>query len=184
MHTCCEIPSKVLSALWRHDDNPHLAVCWKSVKQLRPSSVTRTSLFIYFLFADDIFHGFPQSLLENSGCSRVRLKRDGTRWHTGGEVKGRLATGVGSQYPSHYLGTWCIQSYYRWFDAHTSATSSRLNRRPCRFKWTCSFRRKTKSGFCACAITFQTQSTWIKPRPLPSWSLPNHSSLIIPPFVA
>ena len=44
-------------------------------------------------------------------------------------------------------------------DAHTSAASSRLNWRPCRFKWTRPFRRKTKSGFCACAITFQTQST-------------------------
>jgi hypothetical protein len=49
MHTCCEIPSKVLSALWRHDDNPHLALCWKSLKQLRPSSVTKTSLFIFYL---------------------------------------------------------------------------------------------------------------------------------------
>jgi hypothetical protein len=29
-------------------------------------------------------------------------------------VKGKLANGVGSQYPSHYLGTWCIQHYYRW----------------------------------------------------------------------
>jgi len=29
---------------------------------------------------------------------------------------------------------------------------------PCRFKWTRPFRRKTKPGFCACAITFQTQS--------------------------
>jgi len=75
-------------------------------------------------------------------------------------------------------------------DAHTSAASSRLNWRPCRFKplnaelylichllallgahhilhvsrirvkWTRSFRRKTKSGFCACAITFQTQSPY------------------------
>jgi len=44
-------------------------------------------------------------------------------------------------------------------DAHTSAVSSRLNWRPRRFKWTRPFRRKTKSGFCACAITFQTQST-------------------------
>jgi len=26
-------------------------------------------------------------------------------------------------------------------------------------KWTRQFRRKTKSGFCACAITFQTRST-------------------------
>jgi len=30
---------------------------------------------------------------------------------------------------------------------------------PRRFKWTRPFRRKTKSSFCACAITFQTQST-------------------------
>ena len=30
---------------------------------------------------------------------------------------------------------------------------------PARFKWTRPFRRKTKSGFCACAITFQKQST-------------------------
>jgi len=27
-----------------------------------------------------------------------------------------------------------------------------------KFKWTCQFRRKTKSGFCACAITFQLAS--------------------------
>jgi len=28
---------------------------------------------------------------------------------------GKLANGVGSQYSSHYLGTWFIQYYYRWF---------------------------------------------------------------------
>jgi len=28
-------------------------------------------------------------------------------------VKGKLTNGVGSQYSSHYLGTWCIQHYYR-----------------------------------------------------------------------
>ena len=44
-------------------------------------------------------------------------------------------------------------------DAHTSAASSRLNWGPGRFKWTRPFRRNTKSGFCACAITLQTQST-------------------------
>jgi hypothetical protein len=44
-------------------------------------------------------------------------------------------------------------------DAHTSAASSRLNWRPRRCKWTRPFRRKTKSGFCACAITFQRAST-------------------------
>jgi hypothetical protein len=31
---------------------------------------------------------------------RVQLKRDGTRWSTGGEMKGKLVNGVGSQYPS------------------------------------------------------------------------------------
>jgi len=44
-------------------------------------------------------------------------------------------------------------------DAHTSAVSSRLNWRPRRFKWTRPFGRKTKSGFCTCAITFQLAST-------------------------
>jgi hypothetical protein len=44
-------------------------------------------------------------------------------------------------------------------DVHSSPASSRLNWRPCRFKWTRPFRRKMKSGFHACAITFQMQST-------------------------
>jgi len=44
-------------------------------------------------------------------------------------------------------------------DAHTSAASSRLNWRPRRFKWTRPFRRKTKSGFSACTVTFQLTST-------------------------
>jgi hypothetical protein len=46
-------------------------------------------------------------------------------------------------------------------DVNGSPASSRLNWRPRRFKWTRPFRRKTKSGFCACAITFQTQSTTV-----------------------
>ena len=52
-------------------------------------------------------------------------------------------------------------------DARTSAASSRLNWHPRWFKWTCPFRRKTKSGFCACAITFQTQSTCDRTTSLP-----------------
>jgi len=44
---------------------------------------------------------------------RVQFKYDDIRWRTGREVKGKLANGVGSQYPSHYHGTWCIQHYYR-----------------------------------------------------------------------
>ena len=47
-------------------------------------------------------------------CRRVQLERDGTRWRTGGEVKGKLANGMSSQYPSHHRRSWCIQHYYRW----------------------------------------------------------------------
>jgi hypothetical protein len=46
--------------------------------------------------------------------SRLQLKCDGTRCRTGREVRGKLANGVDSQYPSHYLGTWCVQYYYSW----------------------------------------------------------------------
>ena len=71
---------------------------------------------------------------------------DGTRWRTGGEVKGKLANGMGSQYPSHYPGTWCIQHYYQlmrtprlpvvdWTDA------------PGRFKWTRSVSPKDEIWF-------------------------------------
>jgi hypothetical protein len=87
----------------------------------------------------------------------VQLKRDGTRCRTGGKVKGKLANGVGSQY-SHTTSEHGVSSITT-ADAHTSAASSRLNWRLLRFKWTRPFRRKTKSGFCVCAITFQTQST-------------------------
>ena len=66
----------------------------------------------------------------NNVCT-VQLKCDSTRWRKGGEVKGKLANGVGSQYSSHYLGTWFIQYYYSWC-AH-SAASSQLNWRPRRF---------------------------------------------------
>jgi hypothetical protein len=90
-----------------------------------------------------------------TAVGRVRLKRDGTRRRKGREVKGKLANGVGIQYHSHYFGTWCVSSITT-ADAHTSAE---MTLPPRRFKWTHPFRRKTKSGFCACAITFQAQST-------------------------
>jgi hypothetical protein len=48
-------------------------------------------------------------------------------------------------------------------DTHTSAASRRAELTapppPGRFEWTSPFRRKTKSGFCACTVTFQTQSS-------------------------
>jgi len=55
----------------------------------------------------------------------------------------------------HTTSEHCVSS----ITTHTSAASSRLNWHPRRFKWTCPFPRKTKSGFCACNITFPTQST-------------------------
>jgi hypothetical protein len=67
-------------------------------------------------------------------------------------MKGKLTNGVSSQCPSHYLGTWYIPHYYHWCTLWLRVVD-------CRFKWTRPFRRKTKSGFCACAVIFQTQST-------------------------
>ena len=87
----------------------------------------------------------------------LRSECDGTRWRTGGEVKGKLANGVGSQY-SHTPSQRGLSTITN-ADAHTSAASSRLNWLPRRFKWTRPFKRKTKTGFCACAIRFRTSST-------------------------
>ena len=76
---------------------------------------------------------------------RARSEPGGTWWRTGGEVKGKLANGVGSQY-SHATSQRGVSSITT-ADAHISAASSRLKWRPHRFKWTRPFRGKTKSGF-------------------------------------
>ena len=94
--------------------------------------------------------------VKNSG--RARSEPGGTRWRTGGEVKGKLANGVGSQY-SQAISERGVSSITQ-ADAHTSAASSRLNWRPHRFKLTRPFRGKTKFGFCACAIRFRTSYTY------------------------
>ena len=101
-------------------------------------------------------YGYVRQLIPSTVCI-VQLKRDGTRWRTGGEVKAKLANGgvASTLHTTSELGVSSITTA----DAHTSAASSRLNWRPRLFKWTRPFRRKTKSGFCACAITFQTHST-------------------------
>ena len=53
----------------------------------------------------------------------------------GGEVKGKLADGVGSQYSSRYLVTRCFQHYYRWC-AHLGCQQSTELTPSARFKWT------------------------------------------------
>jgi hypothetical protein len=91
-------------------------------------------------------------------CGRVQLKCDGTQWRMGGEVKGKLANGVGSQYhftlPRNVVYPALLPLMRTpWLPVVEWTDAPRL------FKWTRPFRRRTKSGFCACATTFQTQST-------------------------
>jgi len=87
-------------------------------------------------------------------CCRARSEPDGTRWCTGGEVKGKLTNGVGSQY-SHATPPPLKLMCTPWLPAVDWTDA------PHRFKWTRLFRGKTKSGFCACAITFRTSYyTW------------------------
>ena len=103
---------------------------------------------------------WPTFYASQTGCSfyvRARSEPGGTRWRTGGEVKGKLTNAVGSQY-SHATSELGLSSITK-ADAHTSAASSRLNWRPHRFEWNRPFRGKTKCGFCACAITFRTSYT-------------------------
>ena len=80
-------------------------------------------------------------------------------WHTvthGGEWRGnrRMEWVASSLHTTSENGVSSITTA----DAHISAASSRLNWRPRRFKWTRPFRRKTKSDFWVCAITFQLVS--------------------------
>ena len=99
----------------------------------------------------------PEAHPASCTMGRARSEPGGTRWRKGGEVKWKLANGVGSQY-SHATSERGITSITK-ADAHTSAASSRLNWRPHRFEWIRPFRGKTKSDFCACAITFRTSYT-------------------------
>ena len=59
------------------------------------------------------------------GRARAPSKTDGTRRRKGGEVKGKMANEVGSQY-SHATSERGVSSIAQ-ADAHTSAASSRLN---------------------------------------------------------
>ena len=60
---------------------------------------------------------------------RVQLKCDGTRWRTGGEVKGNLANGEWVTITLHTTSEHGVSSITT-ADVHTSAASSRLNWRP------------------------------------------------------
>jgi len=122
--------------------------------QILDMHLLRSSISLFFPSFSRSSHIPPSSQLVDSSWNVMA--------RTGGEVKGKLMNAVGSQYPSHYLGTWCIQHYYRWC-AHLGCQQSTELTHTGRFKWTRPFRRKTKSGFCACAITFQLACTEILP---------------------
>jgi hypothetical protein len=95
----------------------------------------------------------------------VQLKCDGTRWRKEGKWRGnwRMEWVASTLHTTSEHAVSSITTA----DAHNSAASSRLNWRPLPPP----FRRNTKSVFCACAITFQTQFTcrsylqgWNSPR--------------------
>ena len=88
---------------------------------------------------------------------RVQLKCDGIRWRKEGEVKWKLVNGVGSQVPFSLPRNMVYPALLPLM--RTPRLPAVDNWRPYRFKWTRPLRRKTKSGFCACAITFQTHAT-------------------------
>ena len=88
-------------------------IFWDTVHSLR-SSLCMTSCCVIQQISTWNLIIFWTQLNPTLFNSRLQLKCDGTRWWTRGEVKGKLANGVGSHYPSHYLGTWRIQHYYRW----------------------------------------------------------------------
>jgi hypothetical protein len=95
-------------------------------------------------------------------CSHLVLRLDSS-WNVMAHVDAREGNWRGNWRKDWVASTLHITSERGVYnittaDAHTSAASSRLNWRPYRFKWTRPFRRKAKSGFCACAITFQLTS--------------------------
>ena len=91
---------------------------------------------------------------------RLQLKCDGTRCRTEGKWREnwRMEWVASTLHTTSEHGVSSIATITT-AEAHTSAASSRMNGRPRRFKWTRPFRRKTKSGFWACAITLQLAFT-------------------------
>ena len=130
---------------------------------LFPSSLPTRNLYLFF-FSLSVQHALPTSffLLRSScwwtGCGTVE-----SSWNVmanGDTREGKLRGYWWMEWVATTLHTTSEHglSIITTVDAHTSAASSRPNWRPRRFKWTRPFRRKTKSGLCTCAITFQTQS--------------------------
>ena len=111
-------------------------------------------------------------------CTRLQLKCDGTRRRR--EVKWRgnwRMEWVASTL--HTVSEHGVPTITTADGTHLGCQQSTELTPPFRFKWTRPFRRKTKSVFCACAITFQLACTYqdviFQP---PSW--PGIVSILIP----
>ena len=115
----------------------------------------RPQIMFLLTFCQDLTCLKPD--LQQSGSGRVQLKRDGTWQCKEGKRRGKwqMEWVASTLYTTSGDGVSSITTA----DVHTSAASSQMNWCPCWFKWTRPFRWKTKSGLCACAITFDTQST-------------------------
>ena len=76
-------------------------------------------------------HGVPSITTADVHTSAASSRLN---WRPPADLNG-LANAVGSQYSSHYLGTWCTQHYYRWC-AHLGCQQSTELTPTGRFKWT------------------------------------------------
>jgi hypothetical protein len=127
----------------RHRKN---AVLWRSV---------RVEILEFYPVTPEENSARPRSLPSNVLDSSWNVMTHGDAWEGKWRGNWRMEWVTSTLHTTSENGVSSITTA----DAHTSAASSRLNWRPCRFKWARPFRWKTKSGFCACAITFETQST-------------------------
>jgi hypothetical protein len=122
LHTVCVFQETILELKWEPLDHPpykpdmtpsnfHLFSSTTERKIFLPWSIGwMYELHLWLRHQPNMRYSYDYD--SSQTWDRVQLKCDGTRWRTGGEVKGKLANGVGSHYPSHYIGTWCIQHYY------------------------------------------------------------------------
>ena len=150
------------------------------VNHIRPESLTSLRVVSYLLSTNHPIHlccliwpsDGPYRTIKK--LTKFSTHRNGTKEQTLPQVESRWnVVAHGDTQEGRRRGNWRMEclattlhttsvhgvSSITTADAHTWAASSRLNWRPRQFKWTRPFRRKTKYGFYACAITFQTQST-------------------------
>jgi len=129
----------------------HGGAWWETAQELR----TALSLGPYWRDAYPHISPANETLFQNLIQSRRHVKAHGDALEGKWRGNWRMEWVTSTLHTTSEHGVSSITTA----DAHTSDAISRLNWRPYRFKWTRPFCRKTKSGFCACAITVQTQYT-------------------------